>query len=197
MTKIALLSIMFFWAAPALEPQWKLAVNKDGIKVYLAGAENSKLKQFKATAFVDATPAAISAAICDLENNYKWFDSVEKAKLLSRKNANDFEYAQVIKVPFPLDNRLMVSHCLVKKLAGGVIRLEIQETDTKVDNTSKYVRMPLMRGYWNLTPADGGTQIEYSFIADPGGSVPAWLTNQFIADGPYKTLSGLRKYLGV
>jgi len=197
MMKITILSILLFCTAASLEPQWKLAVNKDGIKVYLANAENSKIKQFKATAFINASPAAISAAVCDLENNYKWFDSVEKAKLLSRKSANDFEYTQIIKVPFPLDNRLMVSHCLVKKLAGGAIRLEIKETDTEVANASKYVRMPMMRGYWQLTPENGGTQIEYSFIADPGGSVPAWLTNQFIADGPYKTLSGLRKYLGV
>lgn len=197
MIKSIFFAIVFFWASPALEPKWKLALNKDGIKVYLADTEDSKLKQFKATVFINASPAAISAAVCDLENNYKWFDSVEKAKLISRNNANDFEYTQVINVPFPLDNRLMVTRCQVKKLANGVIRLEVNETDTEVANADKYVRMPLMRGYWHLTPENGGTQITYSFIADPGGSVPTWLVNQFIADGPYKTLSGLRKYLGV
>ena len=58
-----------------------------------------------------------------------------------------------------------------------------------------YVRMTVAKGYWILTPTQEGTNIEYSFLADPAGNIPAWLANQVIVDNPLKTIKGLREYL--
>jgi hypothetical protein len=80
-------------------------------------------------------------------------------------------------------------------LAGGVVRIDLKEKNDAAPAEEGLVRMPMVRGYWILTPAKGGTNIEYSFVADPGGAIPAWLANQFIVDGPFKTVSALRKYL--
>jgi hypothetical protein len=55
--------------------------------------------------------------------------------------------------------------------------------------------MAISRGYWMLSPSEGGTEIEYSFLADPGGNIPAWLANQFIVSNPFKTIKGLRNHL--
>ena len=65
MTKIAtlaLLSLLFVGG----EPDWKLEKDSDGIKVYLAEAENSSIKQFKVEAFVEATPMEIVDAVVDI-----------------------------------------------------------------------------------------------------------------------------------
>jgi hypothetical protein len=36
---------------------------------------------------------------------------------------------------------------------------------------------------------------EYTLYADPGGSVPAWLVNLFIADGPLESFQKLKEHI--
>jgi START domain len=178
-----------------LQPNWVLKKEKDGIKVYIANSDDSNIKQFKVEAFVKATPREIADAVVDLENNYKWFLNVEKAVLLKQLGKDEFIFKQVIQVPFPFQDREVVDYCSVKELRDGIIRIELKEDNTFVPASEDYVRMPISRGYWMLTPSGEGTDIEYSFLADPGGSIPAWLTNQFIVSNPLKTIKGLREYL--
>lgn len=187
---IAIISMSLF-----LQPNWELKKEKDGIKVYVATSDDSKIKQFKVEAFVKAKPREIADAVIDLENNYKWFLNVEKAVLLKQIGKDEFIFKQVIQVPFPFQNREVVDYCSVKNLQEGVIRIELKEDNTFVPVSEDYVRMPISRGYWMLTPSGEGTDIEYSFLADPGGNIPAWLTNQFIVSNPLKTIKGLREYL--
>ena len=177
------------------EPAWKLEKEADGIKVYLAKAKDQKLKQFKVEAFVNAKPELVAAAVIDIDNNYTWFSNVEKAQLIKRITKDEFVFSQVIEVPFPFDNRQVVEHCKTTYLANGVIRIDLKEKNDALPLDDRYVRMALSRGYWVLTPQNQGTLVEYSFLADPSGNIPAWLANQFIVDSPFKTIKGLRAYL--
>ena len=177
------------------EPAWKLEKEADGIKVYLAKAKDQKLKQFKVEAFVNAKPELVAAAVIDIDNNYTWFSNVEKAQLIKRITKDEFVFSQVIEVPFPFDNRQVVEHCKTSYLANGVIRIDLKEKNHALPLDDRYVRMALSRGYWVLTPQNQGTLVEYSFLADPSGNIPAWLANQFIVDSPFKTIKGLRAYL--
>lgn len=187
---IALISISIF-----SQPNWELKKEKDGIKVYLANSDDSKVKQFKVEAFVKATPQEIADAVVDLENNYKWFVNVEKAQLLEQLGKGEFIFRQIIRVPFPFKNREVIEYCAVNDLSNGGIRIDLKEDSTFIPESDKYIRMPISRGYWILTPAEDGTNIEYSFLADPGGNIPAWIANQFIVNDPFKTVKGLREYL--
>lgn len=194
MTKIAtlaLLSLLFVGG----EPDWKLVKDSDGIKVYLAEAENSSIKQFKVEAFVEATPMEIVDAVVDIENNYKWFVDVEQGKLVEQISPNEFIFSQVIEVPFPFKDRQVVQNSKVTSLANGAFRIDLKSASDALVIDDDYVRMTLATGYWLLTPTPEGTDLEYSFLADPAGNIPAWLANQFIVDNPLKTIKGLREYL--
>ena len=67
MMKIATLAALSLMLISG-EPDWKLEKDSDGIKVYLAKAENSSIKQFKVEAFIEATPKEIVDAVVDVEN---------------------------------------------------------------------------------------------------------------------------------
>ncbi len=177
------------------EPDWKLEKDSDGIKVYLAKAENSSIKQFKVEAFIEATPKEIVDAVVDIENNHKWFVSVEKGKLVERISPNEFIFSQVIEVPFPFQDRQVVQNTKVTNLENGVLRIDLNSIVDALEVDNDYVRMTLATGYWILTPTAEGTDLEYSFLADPAGNIPAWLANQFIVDNPLKTIKGLREYI--
>ncbi|MCW5519856.1 START domain-containing protein [Aureitalea sp. L0-47] len=194
-TGFALALFTIFSISSFSQPNWELKKEKDGIKVYLTKSDESKIKQFKVETFVDASPREVANAIVDLDNNYKWFVNVEKAQLLKQIGNDEFVFRQVIQVPFPFKDREVIEYCGVKELPNGVIRIELKEDNTFIPETDDYVRMAISRGYWILSPSEGGTEIEYSFLADPGGNIPAWLANQFIVSNPFKTIKGLRKYL--
>jgi len=187
--------VVLFSIAITTQPFWELKKEKDGIKVYLANSEDTKVKQFKVETYVEASPREIADAVVDLDNNYKWFLNVGKAELIEQLGKDEFIFKQVIKVPFPFKDREVVEYCVVKELPDGVIRIDLKEDNTFIPETEDYFRMPISRGYWILTPAGSGTAIEYSFLADPGGNIPAWLANQFIVSNPLKTIKGLREYL--
>jgi len=187
---VALISLSTF-----AQTNWELKKEKDGIKVYLANSEDTKMKQFKVETFIKASPNEIAKAVLDLENNYKWFSNVEKATLLNQVSADEFVFKQIIQVPFPFKNREVVANSAIKYLPSGVIRIDLKEDPTLIPETDEYVRMPISRGYWILTPTRGGASVEYSFLSDPGGEIPAWLANQFIVNTPFKTIKSLREYL--
>ncbi len=178
-----------------MQTNWELKKEKDGIKVYLANSDETNMKQFKVETFVKANPRKIADAVVDLENNYKWFLDVEQAELLKQIGKNEFVFKQVIQMPFPFKNREVIEYCKVTELPNGVVRIDLKEDNTFIPESKDYVRMPISRGYWILTPAGAGTDIEYSFLADPGGSIPAWIANQFIVSNPLKTIKNLREYL--
>ncbi len=194
MMKIATLAALSLMLISG-EPDWKLEKDSDGIKVYLAKAENSSIKQFKVEAFIEATPKEIVDAVVDIENNHKWFVSVEKGKLVERISPNEFIFSQVIEVPFPFQDRQVVQNTKVTNLENGVLRIDLNSISDALEVDNDYVRMTLATGYWILTPTAEGTDLEYSFLADPAGNIPAWLANQFIVDNPLKTIKGLREYI--
>ena len=175
--------------------KWQLEKEEDGIKVYLGNANDTKFKQFKVEAFVDAKPHDIARAVVDLENNYKWFNNVKKAKLIKQVSNNEFLFKQVIEVPFPFKNRETVQRCRIDLRKDGTARIDLDDENTAAPADDEYVRMPMAVGYWNLTHKNGGTWVEYSFLTDPGGNIPAWLANEFIVDSPFKTIKNLRAYL--
>jgi hypothetical protein len=187
--------IVLFSIAITAQPLWELKKEKDGIKVYLANSEDTNVKQFKVETYVEASPRQIANAVVDLDNNYKWFLNVGKAELIKQLGKDEFTFKQVIKMPFPFKDREVVEYCVVKELPDGVIRIDLKEDNTFIPETDDFFRMPISRGYWILTPSGSGTAIEYSFLADPGGNIPAWLANQFIVSNPLKTIKGLREYL--
>jgi hypothetical protein len=190
-----LVAIISLFAVMQSQPNWELQKEGDGIKVYTAGSESSKFKQFKVEADVAASAQQIPHAVTDLENNYKWFESVKKGEMIELFSKDEYIFKQVVKVPFPFKDREVVQYCTVRELEDGVIRIDLKHKNDAIPEDGDYVRMPYAVGYWILTPNGTTTQIEYSFLADPGGNIPAWLANQFIVDNPFKTIKALREYL--
>lgn len=55
------------------------------------------------------------------------------------------------------------------------------------------VRIERSIGKWIITPLDKNhVKIDYELQADPGGDIPAWLTNMFVTQGPLQSFKNLR-----
>jgi len=57
------------------------------------------------------------------------------------------------------------------------------------------VRVPFAIGTWRVVSMKNYLKVEYFLQIDPGGSVPIWLINLAMAEGPYNSLTNLREEL--
>jgi hypothetical protein len=58
------------------------------------------------------------------------------------------------------------------------------------------IRIPYLSSWWDVKYDGRNTlRIVYFLEVDPGGAVPAWITNMFAAKGPYETFSSLGEIL--
>jgi hypothetical protein len=54
--------------------------------------------------------------------------------------------------------------------------------------------MEKANGSWEFVKlSNGEIKVTYQFLADPGFNAPNWIIYLFIVDGPFKTLTNLKK----
>lgn len=188
---LSLLSLVSF----SQKDEWSLAKDKNGIKVYTKSAEEAKIKEFKAIATINASALAIEKELKNVEKHDQWIKDVLNPQILKKVNENEYYSYYELKIPFPFDNRDMILH-VTCKTENEVINISQKTASTYISKKSGIVRMPISEGNWKLTPqGKGATVVHYQFLADPGGSIPSWITNMFIVDGPYSTLLNLKAIL--
>jgi hypothetical protein len=60
----------------------------------------------------------------------------------------------------------------------------------------KVIRIANSTGKWVLSPlGNSSVKVVYTLHADPGGSIPAWLTNMFVTQGPSQSFKKLKVHL--
>ena len=51
-------------------------------------------------------------------------------------------------------------------------------------------------GFWRVKELSADRlEVEFQMQMDPGGNIPAWLSNMFSGDTPYFTMQGLKKVM--
>ncbi|RZA12635.1 MAG: hypothetical protein EOP10_31120, partial [Proteobacteria bacterium] len=124
-------------------------------------------------------------------NRFKEAHTVEEIPPSSNIQYSAFE------LPFPVSDRDFVfrnEFTVDKSLKGVVIDVK-SVVDKRQPEKSGTVRGEIVRGKYILIPQGDKTLIQAEYLADPKGSVPAWLINFFQKEWPYKTLDAMRKQL--
>ena len=176
---------------------WKLEKNKDGIKVYTRSTEGSDILEFKALCEVDATRKRVAEVVARITDYPNWFPDCENAQVLKSISSTKRKIYYEIDLPWPASNRdvIMILRVDVDN-ANKTTTIFFDHTSTGKAEKDGVVRMPNAKGFWKLKTVDDKTKVQYQFLADPGGSLPTWIINMFIVDGPYDTFVALKEKLG-
>lgn len=177
--------------------QWKLSKDKDGIRVYLATVPASAIKALKVECTLDGTIDKLIGVIQNVSLQKEWVYKNKTAYVLKKNNADDFFYYSETSMPWPLTNRDAVVHLKIMNdsLANLLTITAISEPHYIPEKKGK-VRVPSSSIRW-LVKSVGPRKISivYTFEADPGGSLPAWLVNMFADKGPYESFKKLAEIL--
>lgn len=194
---LALLAAFLPAFAYATSGDWRMDRDKDGIQVYTRAVEDSALREFRAEMTVEASVEEALRLLDDTDNLVNWLADCKKSKRVEQIDeftaVNYVQYDQ----PWPASDRDMYVH------SQAHIDEETDSATVELRGMPDYrpekrgmVRIPYLRGSWKFTATENGkTRVVYQVLAQPGGSVPAFLANRAATDAPLETLNNMREQL--
>lgn len=197
--RLAALLVLVTTAVHAAPGGWSLRRSDDGIKIYTRSVEGSDdaVKALRVTLTAPGTPAALAKILLDIPGQKSWVYSTKSSKVLKKISEFEVIYYSEKTMPWPVTNRDAVMHLRIATAANGVMSVRANTTDYPVAKKDGVIRVPSSSVAWLVTPTSPTEmKIEYEATLDPGGTVPAWVTNLFVTKGPYETFKKLKVMLG-
>ena len=117
--------------------------------------------------------------------------------MIKRISPTEFYYYTETSLPWPMTNRDAVVHLkMTKDSLDRFVKISAIAEPGYIPQKSGKVRVPQSNIQWYVTmPTAKTIQIMYTFEANPGGSVPAWLVNSFADKGPFESFKKLENIL--
>ncbi len=191
---IAILQVLFF-SEPlrgqgSVENSWKLVKQEGNTKVYTRSREDIKIKEVRITTNMKTSMNKFLKVLNDVPGYANWVFKCQNAKRILTVSEHEFYYYTSSNLPFPLSDRDMVIHSRqwTDPLTQTVYAESVADPHY-LPEKEDYVRVPYLKSAWVIQPLKDGTlKINYSISTDPGGSLPSWLVNMAITQGPVKTM---------
>jgi hypothetical protein len=196
--KLTLLFLLFTNCAVAqTSDNWVLKENNDGVKIFTGEVENSKIKAIKVECQLDATLSQLVAVLLDVKNSEEWLYHTASNYIVKQVSPSELYYYSLVEMPWPVSNRDFIAHLKVSQDAiTKVVTVDAPCIADMVPVKSKVVRIANSKGKWVLSPlSKGRVKVVYTLHAEPGGSIPAWLTNMFVTQGPSQSFKKLKAHL--
>lgn len=195
--KLPLFSLLFLLLATQVTAQnWNDAKDKEGIKVKTRFIKGWSTKEYRATVIVKTTLAKAVDAYWDPVKRKKFMKrSIEVSNIKSISSKEIITY-NLGDAPWPVTDRDNVTRSLKTTPSEGVVLITMSSLPDYIPHKKGIVRVPRTKGHWKFTDLKNGTiKIEQQSVADLGGSVPDWVVNSVIVEGPFDTLKGMRDLL--
>lgn len=173
--------------------QEKLALQKDGIKVYTSAKDSTKLKQYRAEMVFEVCIDSVKNKILDVPNLKKWNYKTTLTKLVKKMNDSTSIVYMVNDLGWPLKDRDNVAKIVLMKFKNG-FKIAISPANTIYREFEDKIRVKKFYGEWILEKiTTKKTKVTQKFYADPGGDLPSFLVNVLVTKAPFETFIALRK----
>lgn len=174
----------------------KLAIDKQGIKVWTFQTPNNPAFSYRASTEVDNNLSSVVALILDTAYLTKWVPYVSVVNVLDRDDvAGTFTIRMEMDFPFPLKDRDVVVKGKISQTPQGVVTIKNQiATDSRAPVNPKLVRITRYEGEWVLKPLSANkVAVTTTGYADPGGNVPLSIANMFTQKQPFEMLRNMKE----
>lgn len=194
---LSLLSLSTGHAAADLSGA-KLAVNKQGIKVWTYQLPDNPAFNYRATTRINASLTRVAAMILDTDYLIQWVPYVSAVDVIERsEQTGTFIVRMQLDFPFPLQDRDVVVQGKISQASDGTVTIKNRAiTDSRVPVRPNVVRLNHYEGDWTLKPlGPGRTEVSTTGYGDPGGVIPLVVANRFVQQQPYQMLGRMKEYV--
>ncbi len=180
------------------QKHWQLISNRDGIRVYRAHDDKTRIKTFRGVTTIELRDFYAPIAVFDDEEGLpRWLYLIRDLNELQRRSPTDRDYHVLTNLPWPVTDRDAGLHfTLGQNPQTRAIQILFRTQKDLVPIQDDYVRIPEMTGHLNVLPLVGkNVQITFEVLVDPGGYIPAFLVNFILKDLPFVSLQRLRRII--
>lgn len=179
------------------QPKWSLAKEKNGIKVFTSLNGTSKFKSIKVEAVLTGTLEKMVQLLLNASSNKDWIYNTKESYIIKRIGPTETLSYTETSVPWPASNRdIVINMQLNLDSKNNALKVVARGVPKAIAEKKGIVRIPFFNSLWDIKyDGKGKLLINYFLEMDPGGSVPAWITNMFVAKGPYETFNNLAEVL--
>ncbi len=176
----------------------KLAINKNGVKVWTYQTPDNPAFSYRATTILNTSLTSAAAVILDTKSLTQWVPYVSSAEVLDRDPDNGtFVLHMELDFPFPLQDRDLVVRGKITQAADGTVIIKNTAiSDKRVPVRSNVVRLTEYAGDWSLKPlAANKVEVSTTGFGNPGGLIPVSVANRFVQQQPYQMLGRMKNYV--
>ena len=169
----------------------------DGLNVYLRDAANSDIKEIKIETTLDASLDAVVSVLKDVPVYSEWiYKCLEARRLEASTNESSLYYCK-LDFPWPMSDRDFVAKSQLRQDPNSrTVYIDVKGLTDYKPAKAGIVRITDLSIHYELVPLSAKrVQMTYRLHSDPGGSIPAWLVNLVVDNGPTNTVKGMRKKL--
>ncbi len=175
---------------------WELVVSKGGINIYTRPNLNSGVDEVRITTQIKSSLQGIMALLGDVREYPNWVFKCIMAKRLKTVSEQEYYYYTQSDMPFPMKDRDLVIHSRQWQDKNGVVYSRSEGVPDFISDDENMVRIKSFEANWKIAPAkDGTVDLDYTVKIDPGGNIPAWVSNLVITKGPLKTMENLLEFV--
>ena len=173
---------------------WKLKIDRENIRVYSRKVDKSRIYEIRAVSRVQSSLSSIVTLLNDMEAVSKWIPNSGETILLKRINDYETIVYGIIRPPWPVSDRDIIVHFkLSQDPATKAVTVDMTGRPDTIPLSEDYVRVPLLKSFWKLTPGpDGFLDVVYQVHAEPGGLVLSWFVNASTDEVAYDTVKNMQ-----
>jgi hypothetical protein len=179
------------------QTEWNLKKDKDGIKVYTAKLSDSKFNAIRVSCKLHGSLSSLAAILLQPELQPEWVIATKTSRLVKRLANNHIYYYNIASLPWPLENRDMVIDLSIRQdSVTKKMTIYASAIDKIMPPVDGLERIPFSQAIWEVKPISlNQIEIEYTLKINPGGGIPPWVVNMFIAKAPYESFHNLSRII--
>lgn len=177
------------------ESPWQATKSGHGVVIFTRSVKGTPIKEIKAELEINCSLNSAVACLEDVEAYTQWIYQMSQARIVKHINPQEIQVYQIVKTPWPLNNRDVCGQYLMKQDPNTMAVSILTHSVPKIlPEVAGMVRVQKNRTNWVMKPlAKNKIKVEYFLVLDPAGDVPAWIINLFISEGPYSSLVKLKQ----
>ncbi len=179
------------------EANWKLVKQGKGIRVYTAPADSVGRKYIKVLAEMSGSLEQAKVTFQNIEEQRTWVYATKQASLKEKINENHLQYFHETAMPWPVSNRaISIAMTIKEDIPNQNLIIRQESIPEGLPPQKGIVEVPHFWASWQFSEVEKGQlAVAYYLDIDPGGDLPVWVVNLFVAKGPYETFVRLGKIL--
>ena len=194
-TALALLALLALLPGLAwAEAEWELKKDDDGIQVLTRAVDGSRFKAVRATMTVTTDLSALVALVRDTDACAEWAHLCKSAAEHEVVSETELYVYTHNDLPWPVSDRDALAHVIwAKDPATGAVTMRARAVgESDLGKRRGIVRLTDALTSWTFRPVEGGIRVISDAHVDPGGPLPAWITNLLLVDAPFQTMTRMR-----